>query len=61
MASMIKIFLPVFHHANRLNAKQLGLLSEMIWKGKNEAYYTDYVIYGSAKPMADQAEEVDEE
>nr|WP_321451183.1 hypothetical protein [uncultured Carboxylicivirga sp.] len=43
-----------------------GLISEaceigkLIWKGKNEAYFTDYVIYGSSKPIAEQTE-VDKE
>ena len=33
----------------------------MIWKGKNEAFYTDYVIYGSAKAIEDLADENEEE
>ncbi|MCU4176581.1 hypothetical protein [Carboxylicivirga sp. N1Y90] len=43
------------------NMSELCEAGKRIWKGKNEAYYTDYVIYGSSKPMADQAEEDNEE
>jgi len=32
-------------------------VGKMIWKGKNEAFYADYVIYGSAKAMAEEVEE----
>jgi hypothetical protein len=30
-------------------------IGKMVWKNKNEAYYTDYVIYGSSKGMEEQA------
>ncbi len=45
--------------ANDLYKKMSELCEagKKIWKDTNEAYYTDYVIYGSSKPMADQAEE----
>lgn len=31
-------------------------VGKMIWKGKNEAFYADYVIYGSAKVINEQIE-----
>ena len=40
---------------------ELSEVGKMIWKGKNEAYYTDYVIYGSAKAITVQAEETEVE
>ncbi|TAJ10220.1 hypothetical protein DMA11_19280 [Marinilabiliaceae bacterium JC017] len=48
---------------NKLANDLYKLISEiceagkMMWKGVNEAYYTDYVIYGSSKSMAEQVEE----
>jgi len=36
---------------------ELSEVGKLIWKGKNEACYTDYVIYGSAKSISVQAEE----
>lgn len=36
-------------------------IGKLIWQGKNEAYYTDYVIYGSSKSIADQTEEENDE
>ena len=32
-------------------------VGKMIWKGQNEAFYADYVIYGPAKTMSEQVEE----
>lgn len=31
-------------------------VGKLIWKNKNEAYYLDYVIYGSNKAIAEQTE-----
>jgi hypothetical protein len=36
-------------------------VGKIIWKGKNEAYYLDYVIYGSAKPIAQQEDDLEVE
>ncbi|TRX63179.1 hypothetical protein [Carboxylicivirga sp. M1479] len=38
---------------------ELSEVGKIIWKGKNEAYYFDYVIYGSTKAIAQQDEEVE--
>jgi len=35
---------------------ELSGVGKLIWKNKNEAYYLDYVIYGSNKAMAEQTE-----
>lgn len=32
-------------------------VGKLIWRGKNEAYYSDYVIYGQAKSINEQVEE----
>ncbi len=40
---------------------ELSELGKTIWKNKNEAFYTDYVIYGSAKSMEDQLEEQEDD
>jgi hypothetical protein len=34
-------------------------IGKMVWGNKNEAFYTDYVIYGSSKSMEDQAADND--
>jgi len=39
---------------------ELSELGKTIWKNKNQAFYTDYVIYGSSKSMEDQLDEQDE-
>lgn len=40
---------------------EISDVGKLIWKGKNEAYYLDYVIYGSAKAVAQQDEELETE
>ncbi len=35
---------------------ELCEVGKLIWKDKNEAYYNDYVIYGSQKAIAEQEE-----
>ncbi|TLX78356.1 hypothetical protein E9993_01370 [Labilibacter sediminis] len=40
---------------------ELSEVGKIIWKEQNEAYYTDYVIYGSAKAIVEQEIEVEEE
>ncbi|TRX71641.1 hypothetical protein [Carboxylicivirga sp. M1479] len=50
---------------NKMGNELYKLLSELcevgklIWKGKNEAYYTDYVIYGSSKGIVEQTESIE--
>lgn len=44
--------------------KQISELSDvgkLVWKGKNEAFYNDYVIYGSTKSMIEESEIVETE
>lgn len=36
--------------------RKLSEVGKIIWKGVNEAYYTDYVIYGSPKSIEEPAE-----
>ncbi|MCG8582410.1 MAG: hypothetical protein MI866_20970 [Bacteroidales bacterium] len=40
---------------------EISEVGKIIWKGRNEAYYMDYVIYGSSKSIAQQTEEADED
>ncbi len=53
------------HARIKLSNELYSLLSElcevgkMIWKGQNEAYYNDYVIYGSSKTLESVGEEVE--
>ncbi|TLX71145.1 hypothetical protein E9993_20975 [Labilibacter sediminis] len=49
--------------ANQLyqQISELSEVGKLIWKDKNEAFYTDYVIYGSAKAIVEQVEEIEEE
>lgn len=38
---------------------ELCEVGKLIWKNKNEAFYTDYVIYGSLKAIAEQEESIE--
>ncbi|WP_066631743.1 hypothetical protein [Labilibacter marinus] len=39
---------------------ELCEVGKLIWKGNNEAFYTDYVIYGSSKAIEEQNDEMEE-
>ena len=36
---------------------ELSEVGKLIWKGENEAFYSDYVIYGHSKTMEEQVDE----
>ena len=40
---------------------ELSEVGKLIWKETNEAYYTDYIIYGSSKAIEEQVEELEVE
>ncbi len=48
-------------HANELYTllSEISEVGKVIWKGKNEAYYNDYVNYGSAQSIAVLTQEVE--
>lgn len=39
--------------------KELSEVGKLIWNKVNDAFYTDYVIYGSSKSIEDQTEEIE--
>ncbi|WP_171973243.1 hypothetical protein [Saccharicrinis aurantiacus] len=47
----------MFDHVKLTNLRN-SEVGKLIWKGKNEAFYNDYVIYGSSKSMLEESDAI---